>query len=180
MIIKNKELFIRYLEETDAEAMLHLERNNREFFQKYTLKRTEDFYTLESQLNRIKENLEKKERDQNYSFGIFQTETQKLIGTIGLFKVERGPSQSCLIGYCLDKGFNGKGYMTEMVRLVVAFAFDELDFHRVEASVMPHNTGSIRVLEKAGFHQEGIARKSIKINGEWEDHQVLAIINDRG
>jgi ribosomal-protein-alanine N-acetyltransferase len=42
---------------------------------------------------------------------------------------------------------------------------------------MPHNGGSIRVLEKAGFHKEGIAKKNVRINGKWEDHQVLAIIN---
>ncbi len=44
-------------------------------------------------------------------------------------------------------------------------------------SVMPRNLGSIRVLEKAGFHREGIARSNVLINGKWEDHQVLAIIN---
>jgi ribosomal-protein-alanine N-acetyltransferase len=37
---------------------------------------------------------------------------------------------------------------------------------------------SIRVLEKAGFEKEGIARKNVKINDKWEDHQVLAIINE--
>jgi ribosomal-protein-alanine N-acetyltransferase len=43
---------------------------------------------------------------------------------------------------------------------------------------MPHNIGSIKVLEKAGFHKEGIAKQNVKINGKWEDHQVLAIVND--
>jgi ribosomal-protein-alanine N-acetyltransferase len=68
--------------------------------------------------------------------------------------------------------------MTEAVRLVVRFAFEQLKLHRLEAGVMPHNLGSIRVLEKAGFHKEGIAKKNVKINGRWEDHQILAIINE--
>jgi ribosomal-protein-alanine N-acetyltransferase len=42
---------------------------------------------------------------------------------------------------------------------------------------MPHNIGSIRVLEKAGFEKEGLARKNVKINGKWEDHVQLAIVN---
>ncbi len=42
---------------------------------------------------------------------------------------------------------------------------------------MPNNIGSIRVLEKAGFHKEGIAKQNIKINDRWENHQVLAMIN---
>jgi len=44
---------------------------------------------------------------------------------------------------------------------------------------MPHNIGSVLVLEKAGFQKEGIARKNVKINGKWEDHQVLAIISEK-
>lgn len=43
---------------------------------------------------------------------------------------------------------------------------------------MPHNLGSIKVLEKAGFHKEGIAKKNVIINGRWEDHQILAILNE--
>ena len=50
--------------------------------------------------------------------------------------------------------------MTEAVQLVVKFAFQELRFHRIEAGVMPHNRASIQVLLKAGFHKEGIARKT--------------------
>ncbi len=42
---------------------------------------------------------------------------------------------------------------------------------------MLHNIGLIRVLEKAGFEKEGISKSSVKINGKWEDHQVLAIIH---
>lgn len=42
---------------------------------------------------------------------------------------------------------------------------------------MPHNLPSIGALEKAGFHKEGIARKNVKINKKWQDHQVLAILN---
>ncbi|MGF9821438.1 GNAT family protein [Brevibacillus agri] len=43
---------------------------------------------------------------------------------------------------------------------------------------MPHNLGSIKVLLKSGFHKEGIARKNVKINGRWEDHQTLAIVRE--
>ncbi|AKP46456.1 Ribosomal-protein-S5p-alanine acetyltransferase [Bacillus smithii] len=35
---------------------------------------------------------------------------------------------------------------------------------------MPQNIGSIRVLEKAGFHKEGLSKQNVKINGKWEDH----------
>jgi ribosomal-protein-alanine N-acetyltransferase len=63
------------------------------------------------------------------------------------------------------------------VRLIVDYAFEVLKLHRIEAGVMPHNIGSIRVLEKAGFHKEGLSKKNVKINGRWEDHLHFAIVN---
>jgi ribosomal-protein-alanine N-acetyltransferase len=68
--------------------------------------------------------------------------------------------------------------MTEAVRMIVSYSFEELKLHRIEAGVMPSNVGSMKVLMKAGFHKEGIARKNVKIDGTWQDHQVLAIINE--
>lgn len=67
--------------------------------------------------------------------------------------------------------------MTEAVTYAVGFAFKELGLHRIEAGVMPHNKASIRLLEKAGFEKEGIARENVRINGKWEDHQILSLIN---
>ncbi|MGG2094395.1 GNAT family protein [Bacillus sp. S13(2024)] len=178
MELKGSRVLVKILEDNDAEKLLDLELKNRDFFQTYTPLRERDFYTLEGQLDRIRKNKEKKDLDELYSFGIYVIETEELIGNITLTEVLRGPLQSCYIGYYLDKNHNGKGYMTEAVRLVVSYAFNELKLHRLEAGVMPHNTGSIKVLEKSGFHKEGIAKQNVKINGRWEDHQVLAIVND--
>lgn len=178
MKLTRSNIFIRTLEITDAESLLQLELKNRAFFQTYTSLREDSFYTLAGQTARIKNNKELLELDQYYFFGIFLNETAELIGVSMLSEVLRGSLQSCYVGYFLDQKHNGNGYMTDAVRLVVRFAFDQLKLHRIEAGVMPHNIGSIRVLEKTGFHKEGIARKNVKINGKWEDHQVLAIINE--
>ncbi len=171
-------IHLRELEHTDVELLLQLELENQEFFRMYSSTRENDYYTLKEQMNRIEKNKEKRELDQYYFFGIFHNKTLELIGTIMLSEVLRGSLQSCFIGYALDKKHNGKGYTTEAVKLLVAYAFNELKLHRIEAGVMPHNIASIKVLEKSGFHKEGIAKKNVKINGRWEDHQVLAIINE--
>ncbi|TCP29728.1 RimJ/RimL family protein N-acetyltransferase [Scopulibacillus darangshiensis] len=178
MLIEGKMIGLRQLENSDAEALLDLELRNRDFFKLYTSSRDEDFYTLKGQMDRINNKNKERECDSGCSFGIFALDTGDLIGDITLSEVVRGAIQGCFIGYTLDKGHNGKGYMTEAVRLVVLYAFDALKLHRIEAGVMPHNQRSMRVLEKAGFHKEGIAKKNVKINGRWEDHQVLAIVNE--
>ncbi|PAF21057.1 RimJ/RimL family protein N-acetyltransferase [Terribacillus saccharophilus] len=168
---------VRLIEEQDAEYLLSLELRNMEFFQLYTGKRDEHFYTLNGQRERIERAIASAAEDTGYYFVILLN--GNIIGIIMLSEVVRWNLQSSWIGYFLDKEQNGKGYMTEAVRQVVAIAFDELEFHRLEAGVMPHNIGSIKVLLKAGFHKEGIAKQNVKIKGKWQDHQTLAIINPR-
>lgn len=176
-MLTGKNIYVRPFTKEDAAALLGLQQENRRFFERFSYERNEDFYTLEAQQERIKSFQKDWQGDESYQFGILKKEDDKLIGTINLFQVLRGSLQSAFIGYFLDQQHNGKGYTTEAAQLVVQYAFVELNLHRIEAGVMPHNIGSIRVLEKAGFHKEGIAIKNVKINGKWEDHQVLAIIN---
>lgn len=171
-------IYVRLVQESDAQSLLALEMRNRDFFQNFTGTREETFYTLEGQIDRIKSALALKEEDRGYFFVIAKKGQDEIIGEVILSEVVRENLQSCWIGYFLDKAHNGKGYMTEAVKLVVAYAFETLGLHRLEAGVMPHNIGSIKVLLKAGFHKEGIAKKNVKINGRWEDHQTLAIVKE--
>ncbi|SCW44280.1 ribosomal-protein-alanine N-acetyltransferase [Paenibacillus tianmuensis] len=175
---KNSTIYIRAYEPSDAEALLALHLNNREFFQTYNPARDEAFYTLETQLANIGNGKDEWNQDKRYPFGIFLKETGELIGDISLFEVKRGPLQKCMLGYSLDQRHNGKGYMSEAVRLVVEFAFKEAGLHRIEAGASPRNAGSLRVLEKAGFRSEGLARKNVKINGIWEDHQMYSLLDE--
>lgn len=173
-----KNIYIKLLERSDLQALFDIETRNKAFFQQYAPDRDSDFYSLDGQIKRLKEIEERKEKGLGYSFGIYLHGTHKLIGQIGLFKIERGSAQKGMVGYSLDKVHNGKGYMTEALPLIIEFGFNELKLHRIEAEVMPHNIGSIKLLMKAGFHKEGISKKNVKINGSWEDHQVLAILNE--
>jgi len=178
MQVTGENIVVKLAEESDTESLLALEVKNRSFFQLFTGLRDESFYTHEGQLKRIQDAIKMQKEDRGYLFIIQLRSTGQLIGAVMLTEVVRGNLQSCWIGYFLDKDFNGRGYMTEAVKMVVSHAFTELDFHRLEAGVMPHNVGSIKVLLKAGFTKEGIARKNVKINGQWEDHQTLAIIQE--
>ncbi|UOQ42823.1 GNAT family N-acetyltransferase [Halobacillus salinarum] len=175
--LKGERVYLCPFEVHDASSRLELQRDNREFFETYSMMRSEDYYTYEKQRELINQFAEEMKRDNEYHFGIFTSIDEKLVGTINLFQVIRGSLQSAFIGYFISKKHNGLGYATEAVKLIVDYSFNQLELHRIEAGVIPQNTASIRVLEKAGFHKEGISRKNVKINGRWEDHQVLALIN---
>ncbi len=175
--MRGEKVHIRFLTLDDAEAKLQMELDNKEFFKEFSVITGEDFYTLLMQKEVIEQSTENREAGREYNFAIVENETGRLVGSINLFRIFRGPLQSSMIGYVVDKKFNGRGYATEAIRLAADYAFQELGLHRIEAGVMPHNAPSIRALEKAGFEREGLARKNVQINGQWQDHVVMAIIN---
>ncbi len=175
--MKSDRISIRKLSVTNAHQLLDMETRNRAFFDRFTITRTDAFFTLERQVENIKRAAIAWENDGMYRFGIFLNETNELIGTIAISDILRGGIQSCYVGYSLDEAHNGKGYATEALGLIVKFGFEELKLHRIEAGVMPRNVASQRVLEKCGFVREGLARKNVNINGKWEDHYTYGIIN---
>jgi ribosomal-protein-alanine N-acetyltransferase len=113
-----------------------------------------------------------------WPFFIFIDHGRTLVGAITLSNVRRGVAETGTIGYWIGSRYAGRGLATAAVRAAVSFAFAELKLHRVEASCVPHNAASRRVLEKAGFEHEGRARAYLKINGAWADHLLFGCVND--
>ena len=60
------------------------------------------------------------------------------------------------IGYGIKKEYEGKGYMTEAVTAMVGWAIEQIGVNNIEAETDPDNKASQRVLEKTGFHLNGI------------------------
>jgi [ribosomal protein S5]-alanine N-acetyltransferase len=114
-----------------------------------------------------------------WPFFVFEASSGQLAGAVTLSHIRRGVSEAGTLGYWTGQPFAGKGYCTAAVRGMVAFAFDTLKLHRVEAACVPWNVASRRVLEKAGFESEGMARAYLKINGEWADHLLFGRVADR-
>jgi [ribosomal protein S5]-alanine N-acetyltransferase len=111
-----------------------------------------------------------------YGYGIFVD--GELAGEINLTAVQRGPFQSAYVGYWIDEKHAGNGYMPEALVVLAQFAFDELQLHRIQISIIPRNTASRRVVEKLGIRDEGIAARYLEINGVWEDHIRYAITTE--
>src|SRR3989338_2682134 len=82
-----------------------------------------------------------------------------LIGGIGFSHFELGKSHMAELGYWLAKPYWNQGIMTEAVRKVCDLGFSQFNLVRITAHVFTFNTGSSRVLEKAGFQLEGVLRK---------------------
>lgn len=174
----SQNITIRPLALTDTEDLLRILTTNRSFFQSFDPTREEAFFTSEFQHHHISDMIQAFEAGTAYVFAICLADTGTLIGRITLSNVIRGPFQNAYIGYFLDQKYNGKGYATQAVRLAVQFAFEEVGLHRIQAGTLPHNTASIRVLEKNQFRYEGLAKRYLKINGHWEDHNLYALTRE--
>lgn len=103
--------------------------------------------------------------------------SNRLLGRINYTKIQRGNLQACFVGYQINEEDTGKGLMTEALQVSNQYIFDALHLHRINAYIMPHNTPSIRVAEKLGFEQEGLAKAVLKIDGAWRDHWSYTLIN---
>jgi RimJ/RimL family protein N-acetyltransferase len=111
-------------------------------------------------------------------FGIRVLETDKLIGTCqlrGIDSVHRNAELQIRIG---DVGSRGVGYGTEAVRLLLEFAFVDLNLHRVFLHAFATNVAAIRVYEKVGFVREGVLRQAAHINGEYVDVMVMGVLRN--
>lgn len=168
---------LRTFIESDARPLAILLENNKYFWSTYEPLHRDEFYTEEVQYKKILEGLRLTQENREYSFGIYDKDSQQLIGHISLYAIKRLPYSSAFIGYSMDKNCVGKGIATEAVHLVLQFAFQTINIHRVEAYVAPQNGASVRVLEKSGFVREGLLRELLFINGNWVDHYMYAILH---
>ncbi|UPK46755.1 GNAT family N-acetyltransferase [Paenibacillus pabuli] len=167
-------IYLRFLKVEDATALLDLQYRNRAIFEEISAsERSETFYTLEGQVALLERWNRAREEGKRYSFGIFLNNTHELLGEISLFELELNSTTKWIVGYVLDQVQNGKGYMSEALQLVLNFARKEAGIRRVEAGALPDNAGSIRVLRKAGFHEED--RQNVKIKGIWKEHMMFAV-----
>lgn len=116
--------------------------------------------------------------DLGYAFLMFRDGDDALLGGLTLSNVRRGVTQAATLGYWTGRPFARRGYMSGAVAAVAGFVFDELKLHRLEAACLPHNAGSVGVLEHCGFRREGLARRYLKINGDWQDHLLFALLAD--
>ena len=176
--IEGKKCYVRTFQEKDARNLTGLVSRNKYFWSTYEPLNRPEYYTVDTQYKKIQESLYLMGSQREFTFGIYAPGTNDLIGHIALYAVKRLPYSSAFVGYAMDETFVGNGIVTEAVELVVRFAFEQIGLHRVEAYVAPENKASIRVLEKAGFQQEGLLRKLLYINGKWVDHYMYARLEE--
>ena len=107
--------------------------------------------------------------------GLERLSDAQLIGQCTLFDFKRA-SRRAEIGYALDAGAWGRGYMHEALCALLEHGFGEQKLNRVEADIDPRNTASARSLERLGFAREGLLRERWIVDGEVSDTALYGLL----
>ena len=115
-------------------------------------------------------------REDLLTFAIADIETGEFAGTIQLREINHRARRS-LFSIILKPGAQGKGYGTDALRVLLRFAFDEMNLHKITLLVYENNESGRRLYEKVGFQYEGTLRQQIYRQGEYHNQLVYSILS---
>ena len=117
-----------------------------------------------------------RENDRTITFGIRRLDDDALTGALELDGI-LWPHRVCGFGVVIGDRENwGRGYGYEAAELGLTFAFDELNLHRVTATVFSYNQRSIALVEKLGFQYEGVFREFLERDGKRHDMLLYGLL----
>ncbi|MEM7192073.1 MAG: GNAT family protein [Pseudomonadota bacterium] len=175
-VLESECVTLRAPQMSDYPAWAELRSSSREFLVPWEPLWAPDELSRSSFRRRIRHYLRDMREDAGYAFFVYCVRSGALVGGVTLCNIRRGVTQSCTLGYWVGAQHARQGFMTAAVRGIVPFVFNTLELHRLEAACLPTNTASVRLLERVGFQREGMARRYLRINGDWRDHVLYALL----
>jgi ribosomal-protein-serine acetyltransferase len=165
------EVHLRHVTMDDGQAIYDLVHKNLDHL-KFMHWMTPD-YSMEMAEDFIKRNMTAVEGGEAFSMGIFRLD--RLIGSIG-FVHFNCTSRRTEIGYWIDRDEEGKGVISNSVRALINYAFDQLNMNKVEIHCSAQNTRSSAVPKRLGFKQEAHLRQQEMRLGQLHDFLIFGLL----
>ncbi len=102
----------------------------------------------------------------------------ELVGMLTVSNITWGSARWATVGYWVSRSHAGRGITPTALALVSDHLFTTVGLHRVEVSIRPENVASLRVVEKLGFADVGLARRYLHIAGDWRDHRIFQLLTE--
>ena len=99
----------------------------------------------------------------------------KFVGQLTVGNIIWGSARTASVGYWIDREHAGLRVIPTALAMALDHCFFVVGLHRIEATIRPENHASRRVVEKLGFHDEGIRRRCLHVDGAWRDHICYAL-----
>ncbi len=169
--LESDRLYLRPVEPEDLPAVMRWV-NNPEVRGMIGEVRPTSRHDAEEWLKRVQE-----DRDRAW-FVVVVKETGRVIGEAGLLRIFPAWRQTDMTVIIGDKEYWGQGYGTEAGRLVLDYAFGNLNMHRVSIGVVGWHEQALRFWEKLGFRREGVQREAYYYNHRYSDFVMMGILEE--
>lgn len=110
-----------------------------------------------------------------FTFAMELKDSNQFIGLIGI-NLGKEKYRNAEVWFKLHPNFWNRGFATEALKRLLAFGFDDLKLHRIEAGCAIGNLGSVSVLEKVGMKREAHTRELLPLKSGWSDNYGYAIL----
>lgn len=170
---------ITALSVADAALLLDYRLRNRNHLAPSEPARRPEYYTQQAAAERIAQMQAEAEAGTALYLAAIDRASGQLVALCSFTNIVRGPFQACHLGFSVDQAHEGSGLMAEVAGAGINYVFDQLHLHRIMAAHMPRNERSAGLLARLGFEREGYARSYLRINGQWEDMVLMALVDDR-
>jgi len=162
-----------------AEEALDFHARNQDHFAPWDSPMPAGFLSLAAQRERLLKSARDFRSGSGFRYWLrLRDDPSGLVGNLSFSSVTRGPFQSAMLGYQIDRALEGQGLMHEALQAGIAEMFSpRVHLHRLQAAHLPENARSAAVLARLGFERIGVSRHYLFINGEWRDHVLNALVN---
>jgi len=138
----------------------------------------EKMQTKEEALAMIDKIIAAERNNETINWAISLHSNDRMIGSIAYWRIIKEHYRA-EIGYNLLPAYWSQGIMSEVMQAVIPFGFEKIGLHSIEANVNPHNTASIRLLEKNGFVREAYFKENYFFRGKFLDSAVYSLLAPR-
>tara|TARA_R110001583_G_scaffold8896_2_gene41976 strand:- start:25509 stop:26048 length:540 start_codon:yes stop_codon:yes gene_type:complete len=109
-------------------------------------------------------------------FAICENGSKDIIGYSSISDIDHFNKSCSLSGIKLEPEFSKKGYGIQVIILMLRYAFEELGMERCTSICLENHVVMSKVLERVGFHTEGLLRHSLFKNGSYQNQYLFSII----
>ncbi len=164
---------LRSLTISDTDELFALTIRNKDHLKRF-LNWMKDGYEKKDTIQFLEESLEKESKGKMLLYAI--TINGSMIGLVDLHGINM--DKNAEIGYWLDKGHEGKGIVTEAVKILIEEGFHKLGLHRIGLRCATLNERSCAIPKRLGFTKEGILRESTLIEEKFLDLEIWSLLKD--
>ncbi|MDQ0159609.1 GNAT family N-acetyltransferase [Alkalibacillus salilacus] len=172
-MFSTQKIILQKVEKNDAEQY-HQWRNDTDVM--FSTNPSLDLYSFEETKDFVENVL--MDNSSSKSYIIIDRKNEISIGITSLINIDYKNRNAESIIDIGEKEYWGQGYGTEALNLLLNYAFQELNLHRVSLKVFSFNEKAIKLYQKLGFKEEGKSRQSLFRNGQWHDIIHMGMLQD--